>query len=470
MENGELRIENEEVRTTLGQHSVLPLLLRTVGSTPQATVVDPRFFPFPIFHSPFSISHFPFFILLTSVVIWSFLAGCQTPRRVSPTEATAELNERHLQRFGDAELPRKIGSVENCGLLIPVIAPDGRRMLYLRTDQDHLSPMTLLGSPDPRHTPTEGTLSIWIRPVEGAALGRALSPYRWAHSGTWSDSGNAVAYVANEPPESFIVHVDLNTGRESVLGVPGGLNCLPRFDGDDQTLLFCAAAPNRSVQPKPSRDRKGADNPSRDRKGADTPFRTYRQRVGDAMPTALTPAGPDCLLPVRSDRHDGVLCARADGQHLDWVEYRGGSGPEGRRLSGGGQVLAAGWGSSAEPALLQTWACIATPLSPDRDAVLYYDIAWDRVCVLHVAERTVRRHRSGSMAACWLDTSAIALATPNDTTVVNATTGMSVPLFNGQWIPSRYVAAERRLILLGRQTPRRFAIWEVIFRPKAEGK
>jgi hypothetical protein len=107
-------------------------------------------------------------------------------------------NERHARLFGDTDLPRRIGAVENVGLQIPRVSPNGRQMLYLQTDQDYLSPLTLLGSPDPQHTPPEGSLSVWLRPVEGAALGRRFSPQRWAHSPVWSDTGDAVAYVVNE--------------------------------------------------------------------------------------------------------------------------------------------------------------------------------------------------------------------------------------------------------------------------------
>jgi hypothetical protein len=341
-------------------------------------------------------------------------------------------NERHARLFGDTDLPRRIGAVENVGLQIPRVSPNGRQMLYLQTDQDYLSPLTLLGSPDPQHTPPEGSLSIWLRPVEGAALGQRLSPQRWAHSPVWSDTGDAVAYVVNEPPESYIVHVDLSTGRQTLLGRPGMLNCLPRFDGNDQTLLFCAG------------------------EEAAGPFRVYQQAVGDAEPTALTPAGADCLFPVMSDGRGSVLCAQVSGEHLNWVK----SGP------GGIATLASQCGLSARPGVLQTWAGVASPLSPGRDGVLFYDLARDRVCVLHVAERVVRRHRPGSIAACWLDNETIALAIPDGAFVVNTTTGMSISLFNGQWLPSRYVPATRRLILLGHDTPRRFAIWEVVFKTR----
>jgi hypothetical protein len=368
------------------------------------------------------------------VLVGSCLFGCQAPGKGSGADAARVINERHARLFGDAELPRRIGVVENVGLQVPLVSPDGRQMLYLRTDQDYLSPMTLLGSPNAQRTPPDGSLSIWIRPLEGAALGRRLSQQRWAHSPVWSDTGEAVAYVANEPPESWIVHVDLRTGQETLLGRPGMLNCLPRFDGNDQTLLFCAG------------------------EEAAGPSGVYRQAVGDAEPTALSPPGADCLFPVMSDGRENVLCAEVSGEHLNWVKC----GPDGIA------TLASQCSLSARPAVLQTWAGVASPLSPDRDGVLFYDAARDRVCVLHVAERIVRQHRRGSIAACWLDEQTIALAIPDGAFVVNTTTGMSVSLFNGQWVPCRYVAATRRLVLLGRDTSRRFAIWEVTFKPLAK--
>ncbi len=370
--------------------------------------------------------------LLTGAVIWPFMVGCHASNGTSGGDPARTANEHHARAFGDAELPRKIGSVASIGLQIPVICPDGRRMLYLRTDCDHLSAMTLLGSPDPQHTPPEGTLSIWLRPVAGQASGRRLSGRRWSHSPVWSDSGNAVAYVANQPPASVIVHLDLGTGTETMLGVRGAINCLPRFDGDDQTLLFCAGD------------------------AADGPFRVYRQKTGGDEPAALTPKGTDCLFPIASDRGGGSLCAQVEGTHLNWVR----SGP------GGVARLAPQWGMSTRPASLQTWAGIGSPLSPGRDAVLFYDVAQNRICVLHVAKRIVRRHRPRSIAACWLDNQTIALATADGVFIVNTTTGLSTTLFSGQWIPCRYVATSRRLILLGRQTPRRFAIWEVMFKTR----
>jgi hypothetical protein len=359
------------------------------------------------------------------------VSGCQSAGR-TPVEQAKAINERHRDRFGNADLPRKIGFVENVGLQIPVLSPDGGQLLYLRTDQGYLSPMTLLGSPEPEHTPAAGTLSIWLRPAEGEATGERLSAHRWAHSPVWADSGRAVAYVVNEPPISFIVHHDLGTEEETVLGLPDAVNCLPRFDGNDQTLLFCAG-------------------PS-----TDGPFRVYRQAVAEATPTPLTPAGADCLLPVFSDGAAAVLCAQTEAEHLNWVRC----GPRGTT------EVAPQWSTPARPDLIQTWAGITAPLSPQRDALLFYDTARDRVCVLHVPERTVRRHRRGSIAACWIGDDAIALATPDGAFVVNATTGASVSIFNGRWIPSRFVPPENRLILLGYENPHRFAIWEVVFKPR----
>ncbi|MCK4342890.1 MAG: hypothetical protein KAY37_14345, partial [Phycisphaerae bacterium] len=357
--------------------------------------------------------------------------GCQSLDKNS-ADAARTLNDRHMRLYGDADLPRKIGSVENVGVQIPVISPDGQQMLYLRTDQDHLLPMTLLGSSRPEHTPPEGTLSIWRRSLEGSSPGYRISQQNWAHSPVWSDSGNAIAYVANEPSESFIVHLDLGSGEESILGVRGAINCLPRFDGDDRTLLFCSG------------------------ESAAGPFRVYRQTIGEGEPVVLSPPGPDCVFPIASNGLDSVLCAQAEGEHLNWIKAG----------SAGMVTVAPEWGVSARPALLQTWAGVANPLSPDRAMVLFYDIVRERISVLHVAERIVRRHRRGSIASCWLEPQTIAIATPDGVFVVNTTTGASVSVFNGQWLPCRYVAPTRRLILLGRETPRKFAIWELVFRPR----
>ncbi len=364
-------------------------------------------------------------------VLWAAcLTGCQSPEKAPPTPSSETVNERHAALFGAADLPRKIGSVESVGLNIPAISPDGRQMLYLRTDRDTLSAATLWGSPDPRDTPSEGLLSIWVRPTEGNDSGRRLSRQRWVHSPIWSESGRAVVYTVNEPPQSSIVHLALETGKETLLGVKGQINCLPRFDGDDESVLFCAG-------PK-----------------VDGPFRIYRQRTGEAHPAALSPPGPDCFLPVASCRDGSVLCAQTEGEHLIWVKSH----------SSGTTRAVPQWGLSTRAAALQTWAGITTPLSPDRASVLFHDLAQERICALHIAEQVVRRHRPRSIAGCWLDSQSIALATADGVFAINATTGMSISLFSGQWIPCRYVPSTRRLILLGYQTPRRFAVWEIVFK------
>lgn len=374
-------------------------------------------------------------LLLLAPLALSLLTACQSPGRAQ-TGSNPALNERHARLYSDAELPRSIGTVENAGLQIPVVSPDGRHVLYVRTDRDYLAPLTLLGSPDPRHTPADGSLSIWLRTLEGASPGWQLTRQRWTHSPVWSDSGHAVAYVVNDPPESYIVHLDLETNQETRLGVPAALNALPRFDGNDQSILFCAA------------------------KTADGPFRVYSQSVGAAEPTPLTPPGPDCLFPITTDGRGTVLCAQTEADHLNWI----------RSGTSGTTTWASRWGDSDRSASLQTWAGIGSPLSPGRDAILFYDGRRDRIGVLHIPEQLIRWHRQRTIAACWIDEQTIATATPDGVFVVNTITGMSTSLFNGRWIPCRYVPATRSLILLGSQTPRRFAIWEVTFKLRASSE
>lgn len=364
-----------------------------------------------------------YFAAMVSLIL---LAGCAAPGKPAAVPATQAARDSVSRLLQDIDPPRRIGVVENCGLQIPAISPDGRQLLYLRVDQARAPAASLLGA----ETPPTGTLSIWIRPVQGAALGNRLSAQRWAHSPVWSDSGQAVAYVANEPAGSVIMHVDLATGLQRRLGLPDAMNCLPRFDADDQTLLFCAA-------------------PS-----VDGPFRIYRQVVGESQPTAVSPEGADFVLPVKLGAADRVLCARAEGDRLNWVWA-------GRDAT---TAVAPAWGQSSRMEWLQIWAGIAAPVSPDRDAVLFYDCACDRVCVLHLAERTLRQHRPGSIAGCWLDRRTIALATQAGVFITDTQTGQSAQLLSGPWIPCRYVPGERRLILLGQQTSQYFAIWEVAAR------
>ena len=216
-------------------------------------------------------------------------AGCKTPPGGNAGDPLTTGMERQSKLFGRFKLPEKVGVVENLGLQLPVVSPNGEHILYLHLDAPSVSPMTLLGSDDPSATPKEGSLAVWLRPLKGTAPGRQLSSQRWAHSPVWSASGRTIAYVVNEPPGSRVIHHDLATGHETPLGVPGAINCLPRFDGDDHSLLFCSGTT------------------------ADGPFRIFRQTAGEGPPVALTPEGQFCLLPVLSEDAGRVICARRRG-------------------------------------------------------------------------------------------------------------------------------------------------------------
>ena len=371
--------------------------------------------------------------LLICCAVALLLAGCEgSSREPSAADAWNARNERHVSQFGNFGLPRGIGTVENCSLQIPVVSPDGKELLYLRTDHDYLSPMTLLGSSDPRDTPPDGTLAIWIRPVTGTMPGHRLSSRRWAHSPVWSDSGRAVVYVVNEPPVSYVVYHLLDTGEEVTLGVPEAINCLPRFDGNEGSVLYCSG------------------------ETAAGPLRVYRQSVDGGEPVALTPEGMDCVYPIASDAAGNVLCARLSGDCLNWA----------RCSLSGFTDLPSECGFAQRPNLLQTWAGIPAPLSPDGRSFLFYDTQQERIGAYHAVDNKVVMHRQNSIAACWLTSEAIALATPECAFIVNTVTGMSLQLFNGSWIPVRYVPARRRLLLLGREKARRFSIKEVVFTPR----
>jgi hypothetical protein len=355
--------------------------------------------------------------------------SCQQSAGPATIDPVASINERHANMFGNYDLPRKIGSVENVGLELPKISPDGKMMLYLRTDCEQLSPMTLFGSPEPTDTPAKGMLTIWLRPVKGSSPGRSLSTARWAHSAVWSSDSSAVAYVVNEPPNSWIEHVDLISGTRTRLGQKGMINCLPRFAIDNRTILFCGA---ESVA---------------------GPFRIYRQSLGQAEPTQVSPPGMDCLLPVLQQDDGRVICASVQGDQLRWIA----ANPQGM------MTLAESCGSADRSTMLQIWAGVIEPVSPDRQKFLFYDTIQSRMCVYHRPEKIVRFHRSDSIAACWLDDQAIALATADRVFLVNIQTGMSLELFNGAWIPGRYLGAERKLLLFGRENSRRLSIMEIQF-------
>ncbi len=363
----------------------------------------------------------------------ALLVGCQTPPMANPgpAEVLSARNEQHASLYGDFELPRKLGTVENVGLQLPVVSPQGDRLLYLRTDLERVPPTTLLGSTDPQDTPAEGSLEIWLRPLAATGPGERLSRQRWAHSAVWSPSGDAVVFVGTNGGPTRVIRTDLATGAEQELGVPGATHAMPRFDGDDQTILFCAAPT------------------------AEGPFRVFRQRSG-AEPVPLTPEGHDCVLPLRSEGTGKVVCGRFDDQQFAWILV------DGQKA----EILAASAGAMQRPGMLQMWGGIADPISPDGRSFLFYDPAGDRLSIWHGAENRLRRHRPRSIAACWLTDRAIALATAEDLFAVETTTGMSLSLFNGAWLPARYVAHQRRLILFGQATPGRLAVHEIVFKTR----
>jgi hypothetical protein len=340
--------------------------------------------------------------------------------------------EQQRRLFGDFELPRRVGTVENVGLQLPTVSPDGRQILCLRADGGSPAQMSLFGAVAGADASDQAVTSVWLRQLEGAAPGKCISKNRWAHSPVWSDSGRALAYVVNEPSGSHIVHLDSQTGQENILGVPDGVNCLPRFDGDDRTLLFCAG-------------------PS-----ADGPLRVYRQTAGEGDPQALTPEGMDCLLPVAVDADGRLLCGRVEGDALNWIRFAAGHVEELAHNAGPGQ----------RPYVLQAWAGVPVPPSADRRSFIFYDGGRDRIGICHTAESTVRMHRQGGIAATWLDDHTIALATSEGLFAVNTGTGASVSLLSGAWIPARFVPSDHRLLLFGKADSRsRLSIYEILFKP-----
>lgn len=366
--------------------------------------------------------------MVAGALTWAAtIGGCATPDKTHRAPASQSAPAQPSRLFQASELPRQIGVVENCGLQIPAISPDGRQMLYLRSQGPRPSMAMLLGG-DP---PTEGSLSIWVRPIRGALAGKPLSTQQWAHSPAWSQDGTAVAYVAHDDRGSAIVHVDMHTGRQTSMGLPQGAHCLPRFDTDSRTVLFCRA------------------------KSVDAPFRVYRQILDETEPVPMSPEGMECILPLRTGQGGAVLCAKVDADQLHWVW----ANPTGT------QAIGAAWGGSGRMEALQAWAGVSQPISADGTAVLFYDSGRDRMSVLHLNERVLRQHRPASIAGCWVDAHTIVLATPAAIFLTDVATGQSVQLLSGTWIPGQFTPADSRLILLGRESQSSFAVWEIVSKP-----
>ncbi len=360
--------------------------------------------------------------------------ACNAPSTAIDPQVAAE---EHRKLFGEFELPQKIGSVPNLGLQLPALSPDGTQLVYLRTDRELISPMTLLGSTEPNDTPAEGTLSLWLRPATGSSLGQRISRGRWAHSAAWSPSGRFVAYVAAHETGTVIVRHEIATGREETFGAPEGVHALPVFDGADEVLLFCHG------------------------QTAAGPFEVCRQSPGDAQPTVCTPEGADCVLPLMTTVAGQVICGKVEGGAFSWA-----------RCSRNSTIqLVPPCGPGGRPVFLQSAAGITVPVSPDRGSFLFYDLSKDRIAECRWGDPLVRRHRPGSIAACWLTDRAIALATAEGLFVVETRTGASVSLLSGSWLPLRYVPQTSRLYLLtADQGPARFSLYELAFKPASQSE
>lgn len=368
------------------------------------------------------------------------MSGCAETTGPSPATLARIRQDQHAAAFGDFELPRQIGAVENIGLQLPRISPDGGQMLYLRSDLTEVSAMTLLGSPDPAHTPAEGVLSVWLRPTEGSGFGQRFSTGRWSHSPVWSPDGRAVAYVAAQEHGTLIMHKDVAGGYERPIGIPGKINVMPAFHRHGRAVLFCVG------------DR------------VEGPWRIYRQEPDQTEPIPVSPQGMDAVLPVMAAGElESSVFGVVSGGKLSWARLQGDSV----------SILADNVAPGSRQHLLLPFACIPEPVSDRGHAFAFYDATSNRVLVCSTEEGRFNRHRPRSIGACWLGPEAIALATVGGSNVrgepdylfaVQTETGVSLPILNGRWLPARYVPRERRLLLLGEENPRQLSVVELVFR------
>lgn len=335
--------------------------------------------------------------------------------------------EKTRQRFANA-WPKRVGSVENNGLELPRCSPDGRWLAYLHIEGPPPPPQIRLAGP--RSTPAEGSLQLWLKPVAGDDPGRRMSEERWVHSAAWSPDGQSLVYVVNDPDGASRLVLHPIAGQPTSIGVAGRRNCIPSFAPDGKSILFCVSPVEEAR------------------------FELHRADLPGGRPASLGDR------PIFG-QHPRMT---PDGQAVYYFE----AGQSGLQLwrhrvrGGGGDLLLDGCGPPDPLASFHALECVVDPMNSDGSFCLF-DATAGRIVGVSSDGRSSRGHRENTVAACWIEPSLFVLATEQDLFLTSAASGLSHTLLNGSWLPVRYRPADQTLILLGRATNERFAVWQLVF-------
>jgi dipeptidyl aminopeptidase/acylaminoacyl peptidase len=334
--------------------------------------------------------------------------------------------EQTKARFRNFRI-QKIGGVEKHWLELPRASPDGESLLYLRSQDQAPDRRTLLVEKDA--TPPDGELQIWLRPTAGADPGQRISEEEWVHSARWSPDGSSIVYAANgRDGSSRMVWRSLN-GDVRMFGAPKQRNCSPTFSGNGSEIVWSASPIEE--------DR----------------FSLFRADISepDSTPISTQILG---LHPVGAEDGSGVfyLSLASDRAQL-WRSDE---------TSRSFLLLVEDCGPANPIALLNSLASVPQPVGPDGSFCLF-DTRRERILTVSPDGSIIQRHREGTFAACWIEAGLIVIATENDLFLTDTTSGMSLTLLNGSWLPIHYDRDGRRLLLLGRSSEARFSVYRLEF-------
>ena len=340
-------------------------------------------------------------------------AGCSgVPEPAAPAAPTKPLQQTHVQFEIES-----LGELPNSGLQLPAVAPDGQWIAYLRMGGDRPA------GPEALFTGRGlAAVSLHLRPLRGGpsrtlCAGGAAWP-------TWSADATRLAFIvyAKSGRCDLAIH-DLNAAitRRRGLGFPRMM--MPALDPAGKAVALIAAA----ELPAPP-----------------------RLHVADLKSGKLTA----CPTADKDERHlwpqwtpDGRIVYVTAKAGEAWVAHwqPGGFPPE---------KLHRIHVPSSLPAAFQTFAGLASPLSPDGRSIAYYDIAGDHIVLVDLSTGQANALSEGTRCGCWLDDRRFVAAGDKEMRLFFGH-GKSAALLRGAWLPLGSVRDSARLVLCRRGSHRR---------------